>query len=442
MRHVRLVVVILAWAFLAAHGALGSGQPEPKAGGASATAEAATLVSFWHIFPEGDQTFALFQAMIERFNAAHPSIRVEHQGISFWDYWTKLSTSVAGGTGPDIAFNTTENVQARIKANVLANLSPYFQRDGIRRSDYIERQLDYMSDAGGNLRAFPYGTPVRVLYWDKDMFRAAGLDPESPPKDWVELEAYADKLTTFRGGNKDLIDTIGFDPAMGNFYFWTLAWTNGGQFFDAEGRPTIDASRNLEALEWMVKMHRKYGTKAMQAMQSQNASLKVDPFVAGKAAMEVHNEALLAQVRQYAPEKNIGIAAIPYARERANWSSGFTLEISDKGEAGRADAAWEFFRVLISTESQKAFFDSTGWIMSDKRFLSDPAVSKDPLFAAILAEAPYARDRVYIEEVPAWHVTIAPEIEAALLGEKSPKVALDTAQRLVEEAIANYKKTN
>ncbi|MFP4444364.1 MAG: hypothetical protein ACLFST_14680, partial [Spirochaetia bacterium] len=127
---------------------------------------------------------------------------------------------------------------------------------------------------------------------------------------------------------------------------------------------------------------------------------------------------------------------------RANWSSGFTLEIADKGSTKQADGAWEFFWTLISPEGEKAFFENTGWIMSDKSLLEDPAVKSDPIFAAILAEVPYARNRVYVKEAQNWHELITPSIEAALIGNISPKDALDQAQKAVEDAITNYKKTN
>ena len=399
-------------------------------------------VSFWHIFPEGNDTFSMYEEMIGKFNEDNRGVNVEHMGISFWDYWTKLTTSIAGGTGPDVYYNTAENVQSRIKAGTLVNLSDYFRANGIKRENYLKAHLDYMSDDNGELFAFPYGSPVRVLYWDKDMFAEAGLDPERPPRNWAELEEFAAKLTVFKDGSKDLIDRIGFDPTMGNFYFWTLAWTNGGRFFDDNLQPTVNSPENLEALEWMVKMHLKHGTRTMQAFQSQNSSLKIDPFIAGKAAMEVHNEGLYAQIKQYAPEKNFGVTAIPYQKERASWSSGFTLEIADKGNQKLADAAWELFWLLISPEGQRAFFEETGWIMSDKTLMNDPLVKEDPILRDILNEAPYAKNRVYVEEVQNWHVVIDPEIQAALLGAKSPKEALDQAQKLVVDAIANYKATN
>ena len=436
----KVLMLTLILVLLSAQGlwAKGTSEEVPE----TTAPEPAVEISFWHIFPEGDQTFDLFDTMVKTFNASQSEVKVEHMGISFWDYWTKLTTSIAGGTGPDIYLNTAENVQARINAETIVNLTPYFENDGISMDRYIQNQIDYMSDENGNLYAFPYGTPVRVLYYDKDMFREAGLDPEKPPMDWEELEEYAEKLTVFKDEGKQLIDTIGFDPAMGNYYFWTIAWTNGGRFFDDDLNPTINSPENLEALEWMVEMHRKYGTKAMQAFESQTSALKVDPFIAGKAAMEVHNESLYAQVKQYAPEKNIGVSTIPYPEERANWSSGFTLEMADKGDKERADAAWEFFWTLISPEGEKAFFNSTGWIMSDKSLLEDPEVKNDPIFAAILAEVPYARNRVYVEEAQNWHVLITPSIEAALIGNMSPKDALDQAQKAVVDAIANYKKTN
>ena len=400
-------------------------------------------IEFWHIFPEGDDTFNYYEELVNNFNSKYENITVKHMGISFWDYWTKISTSVAGGEGPDVGFYTTSDAKRRIDEGILVNLSDYFKKDEMSLDGYIQSQFMYMQDDKGDLFAFPYGTPARVLYYNKDMFAEAGLDPETPPTNWEELEAYADKLTKFKDGNKEMIDVMGFDPVMGNFLFWTLAWTNGGDFFDDDLNPTINSAKNVEALEYMVRLHTKYGKGAMQAFNSQASALQIDPFAAGKAAMEVHNEGLYAIIKQNAPDLNFGVAPIPYQGDnRANWSSGFTLEIFEKGDQDKRDAAWLFFKELISTENQVGFYERTGWLMSDKALFELDSVKNDPVMKTLIEESEYAKNIEYVEADTAWHVTITPFIEAALLLEKTPQEALDEAQAAVEKKIAAFNEQN
>lgn len=393
-------------------------------------------INFWHIFPEGDPTYTFFDEFVNAFNEKHENVTVAHMGISFWDYWTKIATSIAGNEGPDIAFNQIADCKSRINENLLANLSDYFAADEVNLDQYVQSQFDYIKGDDGNLYAFPYGTPARVLYYNKDMFKAAGLDPNTPPTNWEELEQYSEKLTTFTDDSKKQIDVMGFDPTMGNFLFWTLAWTNGGDFFDDDLNPTVNSPKNVEALEWMVKMHTKYGMDTMLAFDSQAKALQTDAFVAGKAAMEVNNEGLYAQIKQNAPDLNFGVATIPYQGDnRVNWSSGFTLEMVKKEDKNQQDGAWLFFKELISTDGQIGFFEQTGWLMSDKAIFENESVNNDPVIKTLLEESEYARNIEYLEADIAWHVTIQPFIDAALLQENTPQAALDEAQAAIQDKI-------
>jgi len=304
------LVLVLLVSLLAACGKKDAGNASPSASAPSSsepageTAQETVKISFWHIYTDGPMK-TLMDELLADFEKQHPNIKVEQLGINFFDYWTKLSTAMAAGSGPDLALNDTSTVAARAKSGAILSVDEYIQRDGINLDDYFPILVERMK-YNGKMYGMPNDTDVRVLYYNKKLFREAGLDPEKPPVTWDELEQYAEKLTKWNSNN--LLDVIGFSPAIGNLHLWTLAWTNGGDFWDDEGNPTFNRPENVEALQWEKKIQDKYGVKAMSAFNSQASALGFSPFIAGKAAMVVDVNNLYREIQQRAPDLEFGDA--------------------------------------------------------------------------------------------------------------------------------------
>lgn len=96
----------------------------------------------------------------------------------------------------------------------------------------------------------PYETDIRVLYYNKAAFKEAGLDPNTPPKNWDDLWSFSDKLAQ-KDGNK--LKRIGFFPTFGNAGLDQWAWNNGGQWQDANLRAFRDLNMGFaSALAWIL----------------------------------------------------------------------------------------------------------------------------------------------------------------------------------------------
>jgi len=393
-------------------------------------------IQFWHIYSDGEIK-ALMDELIAEFEAKYPYITVDQLGVSFWDYWTKLTTAVAGGSGPDLALNEIGNVGARAGTGTLVNLDKYIQRDNYDLSQLFPVLVE-QSKWEGSFYQMPFESDVRLLYYNKAAFREAGLDPEKPPQNWDEWAEYAEKLTKMNGG---LIDRIGFSPALGNMYMWTLAWTNGGDFWDDDLNPTFTKPENVEALKWMADVQAKYGQRAFSAFQSQAGSLGYSPFIAEKVAMIVDNNTLYGDILRYNPDLEFGVAPIPYQVSPASWSAGFSLEIIDNKDEARADAAWELMKFLLDKDTQIRLHEMTRGLYSNMNAVGDPKFMQDPVWKTMIDIMEFTRFREYVPGSPAWANHIQPQVEAVLLGEMTPEAALQKAQELVETELKNYAAT-
>lgn len=408
-----------------------SSEPSP-----SAEAEPVTI-GYWHIYTDGPMK-DLTDKLLADFKQLYPHITVEQLGINFFDYWAKLQTSQAGGSGPDLALNDTSTLPTRAKSGVILSTDEFIAKDGIDLGDYFPLLIDKMT-VDGKMYGMPNDTDVRVLYYNKTMFAEAGLDPNKPPTNWVELEQYADKLTKWN--DNKLIDVIGFSPAIGNLQLWTLAWANGGDFWDDQGNPTFNKPENVAALEWEKKIQDKYGVKAMSAFNTQASALGFSPFIAGKAAMIVDVNNLYTEIKTRAPELDFGVAAIPHNGTPASWSAGFDLELTDNKDPKRAAAAWELMKFLTSQEVQTQIHEVSGSLVSNMKAAQDPKFMADPNWQMILDQMQVSRFIEYIEAMPSWHANLGPFEQAVLNSGQDPKKSLDDAQKAAEDALANFAKT-
>jgi len=419
-----------------------AGSASPSASAPSAQPSASTdaepvKIAYWHIFTDGPMK-DLTDKLLAEFQDQHPNITVEQLGINFFDYWTKLSTAQAGGSGPDLALNDTSTLPTRAKAGAILPIDSYIAKDGVNVGDFFPLLVDKMK-VDGAMYGMPNDTDVRVLYYNKKMFTEAGLDPNKPPTTWDELEQYADKLTKW---NKNkLIDVIGFSPAIGNLHLWTLAWSNGGDFWDDQGNPTFNKPENVAALQWEKKIQDKYGVKAMSAFNSQAGALGFSPFIAGKAAMVVDVNNLYQDIKTRAPDLEFGVAPIPNNGTPASWSAGFDLELTNNKDDKRAAAAWELMKFLTSAEVQVRIHEASGSLVSNMKAAQDPKFMEDPNWKMIVDQMEVSHFIEYIEAMPSWHGGLDPIEQGVLNSGKDPQASLDEAQKAAEDALSNYAKT-
>ncbi|MFC5367135.1 ABC transporter substrate-binding protein [Salinirubrum litoreum] len=204
-------------------------------GTAGSSGSGTTTLQFWTLFAGGDGE--AMKSMVDQFNEEHDSIQVERQRQPFAEYYDKLFTAMTGGNAPDLAvFHTTE-LQRFVQAmQPLGDLLSSGASDAYVSSIWDQTQFD------GSRVALPLDTHPNGLYYNKDIFEEAGLDPESPPTSFSELTEAANTI-------ESETDKLAFSPDPYNLYQVRqyIAWLRGrggtflnedktsAEFGDAEG---------------------------------------------------------------------------------------------------------------------------------------------------------------------------------------------------------------
>jgi len=247
------------------------------------------------------------QAVVDDFNRSQDRIFVDYLSISGIAQKTLIAT--AGGTPPDIAGLWANEVADFAEKSALMPL------DDLARGSTVsaDRYLPVFWDMGvykGKLYGVP-STPVTIaFYWNKDLFKAAGLDPEKPPTTIAELDEYAQKLTKIEGGR---ITQMGFVPSEPIWWphFWPYLFH--GKLWDGDSQIVLDSPENIEAFTWVQSYAKRYGVAALQNLSATfgNFASAQDPFMGGRLAMIVQGVWLANYLANYAPNLKFGAAPLP-----------------------------------------------------------------------------------------------------------------------------------
>lgn len=150
---------------------------------------AGVTISFWNSFTGADGDMLV--RLVNQFNEENEDgIKVEMDISSDLD--SQLSTALAAGAGPTMLLSSS--AYRFTYGEYMQDISDVFDRTDMDKADFIGSYLDYCSE-GDKLYFVPFQIVGYYMYWNKDLFTEAGLDPENPPETWEEWQAYAEKIS-------------------------------------------------------------------------------------------------------------------------------------------------------------------------------------------------------------------------------------------------------
>ena len=268
---------------------------------------------------------------------------------------TRFLISVAGGDPPDVVKFDRFAVAEWAARNAFEPLDKYIERDlATSAPDALQPEEFYANvwneaKYKGRIYAIPTDTDVRVLYYNKDLLRRAGLvDPATgeakPPRTWEEMREYARKLTTRDEFGR--IQTVGFAPNYGNSWLYMFGWMAGATFMSADGtKVLLNEPGVVRALSYMHDIYADAGGYAnVMSFQAGFQGGFLDPFMRGQVAMKIDGSGWLATLSQYGRTLDCGTAPAPLPADRVvagappvTWSGGFSFAIPHN--AHRKEAA-------------------------------------------------------------------------------------------------------
>ena len=168
----------------------------------------------------------------------------------------KILPALTGSEPPDILIlGGGDLVKSYAKENLVDELTSAIKTGGIDMDDLFPAPL-IQCKQGDKIYCLPWGTDLYALYWNKDMFEAAGLDPEVPPKTMEELAEFADKLTVVKDG---VIEQIGFIPDQAWCHNDLYVRMFGGFWYSDDGTQlTVNSQAMIDSLTWQQQFYTKY----------------------------------------------------------------------------------------------------------------------------------------------------------------------------------------
>src|SRR5690242_788353 len=139
----------------------------------------------------------LMTELVHEFSASHPGIKIEPVFAgNYVEAMAKAMTGVLGGTPPDVAVLDTPELFSLLDRDAIIPLDDLIAQSGGQKwlDDFYPAFL-LNARANGHIYSIPWQRSTPIFYYNKDLFRKAGLDPNRPPKTWTELVQYAQRLT-------------------------------------------------------------------------------------------------------------------------------------------------------------------------------------------------------------------------------------------------------
>jgi len=161
-------------------------------------ARAQTGITLTYDFPIGvsGPLYDLMTSIVNDFNRTHMGITV--QPVFAGNYvqaMAKAITGVMGGSPPDVAVLDTPELYSLLDQNAIIPLDDFIAKQPPGWLDDFYAALLLNARSQGHIYSIPYQRSTVIFFYNKDMFQKAGLDPNTPPKNWTELVADAQKLT-------------------------------------------------------------------------------------------------------------------------------------------------------------------------------------------------------------------------------------------------------
>jgi multiple sugar transport system substrate-binding protein len=315
------------------------------------------------------------ERLVAAWNEKNPDRKIVLTFIPHTEMVPKLAQAIASGEVPDLMGLDLIYGPQFASAGQLEDVTSYFEGDptlATASPGHIK-----VATYDGKLYGVPLYADVSALFWNKDLFRKAGLDPEVPPTSLQELHDMAAKITGVEEGVYGYY-LAGNCAGCNIFTFGPLIWASGGSIEpDASGEPLV--GENIpKVLEWARMMHKE--GLINPANQAENGETFALQFSSGKVGMMGTGNFQITLTREANPEMDFGITLLPGLEPGSSASfAGGDIVTVPKGSKRVADAV-DFMKFLLSDEIQVEVYaqmlnmTTRGDMVDNKYYAAEPLI--------------------------------------------------------------------
>jgi len=405
----------------------------------SAAPAAAVTLDIWYPLPTEGALKEAMDALVKKYNDSHPNAKVNMVLTgNYADNYTKILAAASASALPDAAMIELLQIPILASKNQLVALDDLAKDADFKSSDMAPALMGN-SYYNNKLYAIPWQRSTTMMFYNRDAFKAAGLDPNKPPLSWDEAKAMAPKLLVKSG------DAVSMWPVMGtlagDWFFENQLLAYGGALLSADGKTaTYNSDAALKGIAVWNDMAKKDKTLSIRGGAEFGAV--TSDFIAGKSAMIIHSIFSRAAIEKGA-KFDWGVAAVPGGPAGPVLDAGGgNFVIFAKTDPTRQKAAWEFIKWMTSPENTAFYAIKSGYLPVRTSALDD-AQMKD-----YFAKSPKAKDAIDLafkygkarainaNFEKAINQFLNPALQAILQGNEDAKTTLDAAVKKSNDELA------
>jgi multiple sugar transport system substrate-binding protein len=401
--------------------ATGAQETEAEGGG---TAQKPVELSFWHYWDGANGE--VLQGLIDEYEAANPNVTINAEFVPGSDLGSKLQTAIVGGQTPNLSIADLVLMPRLTKSGSLVPMDDYIAGSTIDLSDFFQGPLVY-GEHDNQRYSLPVSASNLGLFWNKELFEAAGLDPDTPPATWSELVSMAQTIKQETGVWGMELFTEGGE---GTSWQWQVyLWGAGGDVLSSRlSQPAFDSAAGERALQFWVDLIHKHEVSTIAPWGL---------FGRGEAAM-VMDGSWMTQFFPMQVDFELGSAQFPPPAdgEAATTMGGEQIFIFESTEA-KQQAAFDFIEWFVSTDVQVEWDKGTGFmpirasVAESSDYLSW-VDSERPLLKPFVEAMEHANPRPPVESYSQISDVLAQHIVEALHQRMTPAQALSAAASEVD----------
>jgi len=410
---------------------------------AALAAAADTEISFYYPVAVGGPITKTIDGYCEQFQKENAGIKVKpiYSG-TYQETIVKALTANKAGTPPTTAILLSTDMFTLIDEDAIV---PYDELANTPddqawiKSFYPAFMAN--SQTGGKTWGIPFQRSTIVLYWNKELFREAGLDPNRAPANWKEMLDYAQKLTKRNSvGNTT---QWGVQIPSSGFPYWLfqgLTTPNGVELMNSAGTETyFDKPAVIEALQYWVDLGRKH--EVMQQGVIEWGTTPKD-FFEKKIAMMWTTTGNLTNVKNNA-KFEFGVAMLPAEKRRGSPTGGGNFYVFKKATKEQQMAAVKFAKWMTQPDRAAQWGIDTGYVAvrpdAWKTAKMEEYVKGFPVAAVARDQLQYSVAELSTHDNQRVTKALNDGIQAALTGAKTPEQAMKDAQAEATRILRSYK---
>ena len=404
-------------------------------------------IKFWHAM--SGKRIDLLKGMAENFNKTHPGIAVEAQYVgSYNETLNKTIAAVKAGNAPHIFQLYEVGTRGMIDGGMILPIGDLAKPGEVDWDDYVDAVMSYYT-IDGKLYSMPFNSSTPILFYNKTLFKKAGLDVDKPPDTWNQVRQMGKKIMDSGAAE------AGITWNLHSWYFEEWHAVQNALLVDhgngREGRAQkvlFDESVGIGIVKWWTDLER----DKIFLNTGRGWSNHRKAFISGQAAMMISSTSDVTQMtnafNQKGWELGTGFLPRPDAVPRQGVIiGGGTLWLTKDHPKEELQAAWEFLKWMSMPEQQVAWHKGTGYFPIRKTAMKllekEGWYNKFPNYKVafdqlLQSKTSLATSGALIGVFPQLRDAVESAIEKVYEGKASPEQALKEAAQKTNKELKNY----